>query len=219
MAYQNIISELIEFGKSLYQKNYLASCDGNFSYKIDDDTIIITASGKMKGRLTEDDFVIINSKGQSQSHPDVTPSSETLMHLAVYKNQKLAKSVFHAHPPSSVAFSIAYPNHHFFPVDYISELILALGQVPIVSYQRPGTQKMGEALMPYLGESKVMILERHGVISWGESIEESYRGIERLEHAAEIYMKAAAVGNVIPLPEEEILYLQKMRKKIGFKTL
>jgi L-fuculose-phosphate aldolase len=78
---------------------------------------------------------------------------------------------------------------------------------------------MGTALIPFLNEAKVMVLQFHGVLSWGESIEEAYLGVERLEHAAEIFMKAKMMGQVNDLPDEEIKILLDMRKKIGFKTL
>ncbi len=214
------ISKLIQLGQRLDQKNLLSSFDGNLSYKISEDRYLITKSGCMKGFLTAYDFVVIDSAGQKVSgEPEAQPSSETVMHLEIYKHQKLAKSVFHAHPPTSIAFSVAHNKAKEFPLNFTSELILALGQVPIVDYQRPGTKKMGEALVPFLSDSKVMILKYHGVVSWGESIEEAYRGVERLEHAAEIYLKAVSFGGVHSIDEKEMDYLKSLRQKIGFKTL
>lgn len=188
----------------------------------------------MKGRLEPSDFVLINTEGQKLDRPDLLkvpastndlsslpaqPSSETIMHVMIYKNQPLAKSVFHAHPPTAVAYSVAHPLDQFFPLNFTSELILTLGQVPIVAYQRPGTSQMGEALIPFLADSKVLILQFHGAVSWGEGINEAYMGIERLEHAAEIYLKAQIMGGVGELPESEIQALVELRQKIGFKTL
>lgn len=218
--------KLISWGKQLYAKNYVSAFDGNLSVRADSDLILITRSGCMKGLLCEEDFVLINSKGQLQDRPDLlqpkvgaVASSETIMHLTVYNRQPLAQAVFHAHPPTAVAYCVAHPSENKFPLKFTSELILALGQVPIVSYQRPGTRKMGETLIPHLDKAKVMILQFHGVVSWGEDIDEAYRGVERLEHAAEIFWKAKTMGHVAELPEDEILALEKLREKIGMKTL
>lgn len=204
----------------------MAAFDGNLSVRITSDLFLITRSGCMKGYLTNQDFVLINAKGEVQHQPDLlqsksdaVASSETIMHLSVYKYQTQAMAVFHAHPPTAVAYSVAHPKKAFFPMEYTSELILALGQVPIIGYQRPGTLEMGEALEPFLAEAKVMILQFHGAISWGEDIDEAYRGIERLEHAAEILLKAQMLGQVTNLPEAEIAALKKLRQKIGFKIL
>ncbi len=229
------ISKLIQYGQRLDQKNLLSAFDGNLSARISDDHILITKSGCMKGLLGVEDFVVVDLNGQkvrgylenkfllNKKQTELSslsePSTETVMHLEIYKNQRLAKSVFHAHPPTAIAFSVAHPEVNTFPLNYISELILALGEVPIVPYQRPGTPEMGEALIKFLEQCKVMILQFHGVVSWGEDIEEAYRGVERIEHAAEIYLKAKMFGKVNQIGESEMNYLKELRKKIGFKNL
>lgn len=188
----------------------------------------------MKGLLSVEDFLVVDMsgaiigdallKGYGLSLLDLEgtknrASSETAMHLAVYNNQPLARCVFHAHPMASIAYTVAYPDQDYFPLDFISELVLALGQVPIVKYQCPGTPGMGDALLPHLKSSKVMMLQFHGVISWGEDIEESYRGIERIEHAVEIYLKALQMGTVNRISEKDFAKLKNIRKEIGLKTI
>lgn len=229
------ISKLIKYGQRLDQKNLLSSFDGNISLRLTNEHILITKSGCMKGLLSLEDFVVVDLNGQKvngfledqlnldQRQKEALkvsiPSSETIMHVEIYKNQKNARSVFHAHPPTAIAFSVAHPKLKYFPLNYISELILALGEVPMVDYQRPGTPQMGEALRPFLNKAKVMILKYHGVVSWGEDIQEAYRGIERIEHAAEIYLKAVSFGGVNQIEQSEMDYLKELRKKIGFKNL
>ena len=215
----NIIKELIKFGKLLHEKGFVASFDGNVSYRLSDEEVLITASGTMKGFLQPHDFVVVNLSGKILSESKRKPSSETLMHLEIYKNQKDAKSVFHAHPPASIAFNISHPQCKEFPLDFISELVLALGQVPVVSYQKPGSLDMGLSLIPFIHKAKVLLLAKHGVVSWGETISEAYRGIERIEHAANIYMKAAQLGEVSRMNSEDFNSLIQMREKIGLKTL
>lgn len=214
----------MRYGKLLHEKNYIASADGNISVKnillSNSNSYLVTRSGVMKGFLQGDDILEVDESGAVISPNTVgRPSSEISMHLQIYKNQPLAKAVIHAHPPSCIAFTVAFPDQTSFPMDYISELRLALGEVPVVPYQRPGTDDMGKALIPFLNHCKVLMLARHGLVSWGESLEEAYRGIERMEHACDIYMRARAFGEVSNLPENEIEALKNMRQQIGFKTL
>lgn len=215
----SIISELIQFGKLLHEKNFVASFDGNMSYRLSDEKVLITSSGTMKGFLQPSDFVVVNLSGKVVGENKKSPSSETLMHLEIYKNQKKAKSIFHAHPSASIAFSVSHPHCKEFPLDFISELVLALGQVPIIPYQKPGSLKMGLALTSFIQKSKVLVLAKHGVVSWGETISEAYRGVERIEHAANIYMKAKQMGKVSKIDSEDYSALIQMREKIGLKTL
>lgn len=200
----------------LHHKNMLAACDGNISYRYDDNTILITPSGKPKFLLEENDIAVIDINGKVIKG---NPSSEMLMHLEVYKMRADARAVIHAHPPTAVAYSIAHPAAKEIPGKSFSELILAVGKLPIVPFQMPGSPEMGAALHPYIKNSKVMVLARHGAISFGEDLVEAYNGMERLEHSCEILLKAKCFGAVTELDDQTIDQLYTMRKKIGDKTL
>ena len=200
----------------LHHKNMLAACDGNISYRYDDNTILITPSGKPKFLLEEKDIAVIDINGKVIKGK---PSSEMLMHLEVYKMRADARAVIHAHPPTAVAYSIAHPDAKEIPGKSFSELILAVGKLPIVPFQMPGSPEMGTALHPFIKNHKVMVLARHGALSFGEDLIEAYNGMERLEHCCEVLLKAQSFGAVTELDEQTIDELHAMRKKIGDKTL
>jgi len=211
-----IREEIIKTATMLHDKNMLAACDGNISYRYDDNTILITPSGKPKFLLVEDDIALVDIDGNAIKG---NPSSEMLMHLEVYKMRADARAVIHAHPPTAVAYSIAHPAAEEIPGKSFSELILAVGKLPIVPFQMPGSMEMGTALHPFIKHHKVMVLARHGALSFGENLIEAYNGMERLEHSCEILLKAESFGAVTELDEQTIDELHAMRKKIGDKTL
>ena len=213
---RNIREEIIKTAAMLHHKNMLAACDGNISYRYDDKTILITPSGKPKFLLVEDDIAVIDIDGNAIKG---NPSSEMLMHLEVYKMRADARAVIHAHPPTAVAYSIAHPAAEEIPGKSFSELILAVGKLPIVPFQMPGSLEMGTALHPFIKNYKVMVLARHGALSFGEDLIEAYNGMERLEHSCEILLKAESFGAVTELDEQTIDELHAMRKNIGDKTL
>ena len=189
----------------------LASADGNVSFRLNEKEILITPSGVSKARVRPEEMSLVSIDGEVLKGK---PSSEKLMHLTIYKNCPEAKAVVHAHPPHAVAWSIARPELEFLPSEAMSELILATGGVPFVPYARPSTQDMGDQLLPFLNY-RAMILSRHGALTWGESLEEAYRGMERIEHAAQILFLSEQLGGVTSLPKEEVDRLYEMRKKIG----
>jgi len=213
---RQIREKIIETAAMLHHKNMLAACDGNISYRYDDNTILITPSGKPKFLLAEEDIAVVDMNGDVIKGK---PSSEMLMHLEVYKMRADARAVIHAHPPTAVAYSIAHPAAEEIPGRSFSELILALGKLPIVPFQMPGSLEMGTALHPFIKNYKVMVLARHGALSFGEDLIEAYIGMERLEHSCEILLKAQSFGAVTELDEQTIDELHAMRKKIGDKTL
>lgn len=216
MQFHDVQREIKECALRLYNKNLLAACDGNVSYRISDQEILITPTGIPKSQMREEDIAIIDIEGHVRVGK---PSSEKLMHLTVYQLCPHAKAVMHAHPPHAVAWSIAHPSLKELPAECMSEVILACGSIPIVEYARPGTQAMGDNLKPYLPKNKVMILSRHGALAWGESLQEAHNGIERLEHSAYILKIAQDLGELTTLPTEEVQALKDLRAKLGDKTL
>lgn len=209
-------NQIIAICQKLNRKNFLAAADGNISFRVSENEILITPTGVNKAdlqpgqlaRITLNDEIL---KGR--------PSSERKMHLEVYRRCPEAKAVVHAHPPTAIAWSIARPQLKELPSDCMSELILAVGSIPIVPYARPGTSQMGEVLVPFLSQSRVLILARHGALSWGEDLDEAYNGMERLEHTALILKSAHELGGLSSLDQEELHYLRELRKKLGARTL
>lgn len=209
-------NEILQVCKLLHQKNMLAAADGNVSRRLSSGEILITPSGRSKAFIEPKDFALVTIDNKILFG---NPSGERLMHLEVYKKCENAKSVVHAHPPTAIAMSIAYPEWNEIPSHCLSELILALGSLPIISYARPGTIDMGTKLHPFLPKHRALILARHGAITWGESLAESYAGMERIEHTCEILYKALTMKGLTELPQDEVEVLKAMRAQMGEKIL
>ena len=213
---QQLSEEIIQVARALHAKNMLAAADGNISYRLNEEEILITPAGKAKAHLHADEMAIITLDNQIIKG---NPSSERLMHLSVYQQCPKARCVIHAHPPRAIAWTIARPESTELPGECFSELILSLGRIPIASYARPGTQAMGEGLKSFLPECRVIILARHGALTWGEDLQEALNGMERLEHSAEILLYACSFGGVTALPVSEVAILRAMRQKMGERVL
>jgi L-fuculose-phosphate aldolase len=211
-----IKTQIVKTCQWLHHKNMLAAADGNVSYRISDQEILITPTGMHKGFINETDIATITIDNKIISG---TPSGERLMHLEIYKNCPKAKAVVHAHPPTAIAWTVARPDLEELPGDSLSEVILAVGRIPIAKYALPGTLQMGENLKPFLPDYRVMILARHGALSWGEDLPEAYNGIEHLEHSALILKNAVELGGLISLSSSELESLKELRKKLGERSL
>jgi len=213
---QEAREEIVAICRLLHGRGYLASADGNVSYRLSNERILITPSGTHKGFIRPADIAIMTIDGKVLAGK---PSSELLMHLEVYRQCDEARCVVHAHPPIAVAWTVAYPDLEELPSRCLSEVILAAGRIPIVPYARPGTADMGTNLAKDLPTHRLFILARHGALCWGESLMEAYGGIERLEHSAQILKAAKELGGLTNLPDDEVQELLKMRVKIGNRIL
>ncbi|MCZ0931567.1 MAG: class II aldolase/adducin family protein [Oligoflexia bacterium] len=193
--------------KKLYEKNLIAGSDGNVSEK-QGNKIVITPSNVNKSEINLKDLCLINEKGQNLKGQ---ASSEKYMHLAIYKYQKKAQAIAHAHPPSAIALSLARAHWKFLP-QALPEIVIALGSVPFAPYTRPGTKQLGESLIPFVQNSKALILSHHGAVVWGENLQEAFSIMEQLEHACKILCLSEAMGQTKTLSQKEVNELLKKTK-------
>jgi methylthioribulose-1-phosphate dehydratase len=96
---KDLRSNLIAAARQFYQLGWMVGTAGNISARMPDGTIWITASGKSKGKLTEQDFVRINLEGEivESPRPENRPSAETSIHQAIYALFPEAKACYHVH--------------------------------------------------------------------------------------------------------------------------
>lgn len=214
--YTDLAIEIQQACRRLWDRNMLASADGNISYRLSNEEILITPSGVAKAFMDPEEIAVINLEGEVLRG---RPSGERMMHLKIYRSCSDARAVVHAHPPHAIAWSVARPDLKELPCKSLSEVILAAGSIPFVPYARPTTADMGEVLEDFLPAHRLMILSRHGGLAWGESLSEAVNGMERLEHSAQILFLSQSLGSLSELPEAEVEALRSMRKQIGKRLL
>ena len=216
MSERELLEGICDICRRLHARNLLAAGDGNISVRMADGRIAITPSGVSKARMKPGDMAFLGSDGSIISG---RPSTERLMHLAIYRSCPEARCVVHAHPPTAIAWTVARPELHELPSEGLPELILATGRIPVVPYARPGTEAMGKVLEPFLPKHRLLLLARHGAVCWGEDLEGAYLGIERLEHVAQILKSAVELGGISSMEAVELAALHEAREKMGPRIL
>ena len=193
--------ELVKYCKMLYDRQLTVSAGGNMSVRISDSEILITPAGRNKGLLEPEDLVLIDSKGKVLS--EGKPSIEHKFHLALYNMNYDTNAVLHCHPLHCVTLAVKGE-----PIksNITPEGVLLLGQVPMIGYYTPGSKKLVEAVAEN-GSYKAMLMERHGALTQGKSLEEAYNRMEELEFQAKLQLLC---GDVTDLPKREITKLSKM---------
>ncbi len=67
-----------------------------------------------------------------------------------------------------------------------AESQIILGELPIVEYAEPGSNKLAELVAGQLKENKACILTRHGIVTVGSSLKDAYYLAELVEEIAAI---------------------------------
>ncbi len=206
--------EIVEIGRRLWQRGYVASNDGNISARLDADRILVTPSGLSKGFLSPTDLVVVTPDGRKLAG-EREPTSELPLHLSVYARRRDVAAIVHAHPPVATGYAVARV-----PLAQciLPEVVLTLGSVPTADYATPSTAAVAESISRYVEEYSAILLANHGALTFGKSLEEAYFRMETVEHFATIALTARQLGGASPLTPGEVEDLALVRDKLGVRV-
>lgn len=201
---------IVEIGRRMYQRGYVAANDGNISAPLDAERILTTPTGVSKGFMTPESMVIVNQTGKPLS--DGKPSTELPMHLFIYKERPDVAAIVHAHPPHATGFATAG-----LALDkcVLAEVIVTIGTIPLAEYGTPSTEELPNSLRPYIHSCDAFLMANHGVVTTGKDLMDAYFKMERVEHYAQIVYIARALGGERVLPKEAVEKLYDLREKYG----
>ena len=200
---------IIACGEICYSRHLLMSNDGNISIRLDGGRVLITPAKLCKGRMEPDDLLIVDLMGKViDSTKEREPSSETPMHLEVYKQRPDLRAVIHCHPIFATALTVAGLE---FPVDVLPEVMQNLKGIPITAYARPSSYENAEVIRPWIRDHDAILLRQHGSLTAGRNLDEALIHLERIEHVAEVFWRASISGHVNRIPPNE---LERLRQKL-----
>lgn len=192
---------LVEIGARLYARGLVSANDGNFSVRLDERRILITPRGRSKGHLRPEDLVVIDREGRviRPGRGMAMPSSEWPMHVEAYRQRPDAGAVLHAHPPFTVALTVAGVP---FPSEVLPEVVMTVGKVPTARLAVPSSEDDALAIREWIRKHDAVLLPHHGVVTVGRTVEEAWVILERIEYAAKVYLLSRMLGEARPLPPE-----------------
>lgn len=145
----------------------------------------ITPSGVAFDRLQPNDLVLVDLDGQVRDGT-LTPSSDTAVHLAIYRSRPEVDAVIHTHSPYATAFAVVQ-------LDIPPVLVEAAGFLG-GSVRSDGT----------IGRDRAVLLPNHGVLAVGETIDAALAAAVMVEHMARVAFLASLLGEPHHVPKTEI---------------
>ncbi len=200
-------ADIIQFGKLLHQKGYVAATDGNLTVRLDQDSVLSTPTGMSKGMMGPDDLVIVNMEGRKiAGHRYV--STEIAMHLLIYRLRPDVHGIVHAHPTTATGYAAAGIALN---KALISEVVLSLGEIPLARYGTPGTPELTDALEPLIAKNNAILMANHGVVTYADTLLRAYMKMETVEHFAKIALVTHLLGQQQCLSDEAVEKLAAAR--------
>jgi L-fuculose-phosphate aldolase len=89
------------------------------------------------------------------------------MHLLFYRMRPDVQAICHAHPPTATGFAVA---GRALDQALLPEVIIGLGQIPLVRYATPGTPELSAAIEPFVPHYDALLLANHGAVTCGPDL-------------------------------------------------
>jgi len=206
--------EIVEVGRLMWQKGWVAAQDGNISVRLDDDRILCTPTGVCKGLMKPEDLIVCDPAG-TKMEGATGCTTEIAMHVAIYRLRPDVRAVLHAHPPVATGFAVAGRalNRALLP-----EAIIHLGTVPLAGYGLPGTAALTEPMLPLIPGHDALLMANHGAVAYGHDVYQAFFHMETVEHLARVTLVAELLGGAKALPRAEVSKLLDARARYGVQA-
>ena len=212
--YESVREEICGVCRLLYERGYVVSNDGNVSVRVEDGKILITPSGVGKGRMTPDMLVLCDLEGVILEG-DRPPSSESKMHLMIYRERPDVRAVVHAHPPFSTARAVC---RRPLTERYLTEMVLSLGEVPVTEFAMLSTDEVPDSILPFVHTHNAVLLAGHSSLAWGPTLLTAFDRLEVVEQTARIHFLVDRMGGGVELTPQQADTLRSMKGFYSHRT-
>lgn len=197
--FRQCADQLIAAGRFLFERGWVPATSGNFSARLPDGRLVLTVSGRHKGRLTHDDLLLADRDGNSLDGR--RPSAETRLHVQIYRRFPEAGCVLHPHTVNATLLSRLHADQLVLQ-DY--ELLKAFPgvdthecrvTVPIFANDQD-IRRLAGVVDTYMGSHDVLhgyLIAGHGFYTWGSTVEDALRHVEAFEFLFDCEMRLRGI--------------------------
>ena len=205
---ENVLREqVVHYAKRLTTERLTPGKSGNISVRSGTDCMI-TPSAIEYEALSVDDIVLIDLYGNiiQGNHQ---PSSEWSFHCGMYKSRVDINAVVHTHSTYCTALACA---HEKIPAFHYMVAIAGGSDIPLIPYHLFGSEELSMAVVSGLKERDACLMENHGLVSVGKSLQSAFALAEEVEQLAKQYCKDKTIGDPQRLTEMEMhLVIEKFK--------
>jgi L-fuculose-phosphate aldolase len=223
MNHQDLREEVVEISRRMGVSELVVGTSGNISILTPEGDVLVTPSALDYEAIKPEDVVLVNMEGKVLEG-SLAPSSETPMHVGIYRARTGVGAIVHTHSPFST--TLACLGWEIPAVHYLVFALSDEGRVPVAPYETPNTEELARRASEALGDSHhACLLQNHGTITVGETLSEAYSRSERLEEMAMIYYRTRLAGEPLVLTPEQAAevapkvssYVRSATRSIGGK--
>lgn len=199
---RELAREIIANVRELAAAGWTPATSSNFSMRLDGRHAAITVSGRDKGRLAEDDIMVVDFDGRPVATA-LRPSAETLLHTRLYRRFPEVGCVLHTHSPVQTVASRLYAGagairlagyellkafhgNHTHETEVVVPVFANTQDMQLLSAQVDARLDAGP-LWGYL-------IDGHGLYAWGRDMAEARRHLEAFEFLLHCELELRKLG-------------------------
>jgi L-fuculose-phosphate aldolase len=190
--------ELAVAGRRIAAGGLVVNAAGNLSARTGD-LVAVTPTGAALGGLRPEDCPVLELATGRLLEGGCAPTSETPLHLAVYRAYPEAGAIAHAHSLAATAHGCVRDD---VPLLHYAMLTLG-GELRVAPYATYGTDALAEVVVEALDGRSAALMRNHGSIAFGEGLAQAVERLELTEWLCELYARASALGEPRPIPEAQ----------------
>ena len=196
--------QVLKAAQEMASLGLVTGASGNVSLRLPPDgsreLITITPSGRSYGDLADGDIVVTDFDVEPVEG-NLPPSSETLLHVAVYRARPDVQAVIHTHAVYSTVAAVS--GLEIPPI--IDEMVVAMGgPVAVSQYAFPGSHELADSVAVALGERQAALIRNHGAVGVGTSLREALDICVLVERVAQIFVMSSLLGKVESVPPDVV---------------
>lgn len=199
MRYEKERQQLIDCARALETHGLVTMSGGNVSMRMSDGNYLVTPSAMEYTTMTIEDIVLINAGGDTVEGFR-RPTSDYKAILYIFKHMPKMNVVLHTHQPQAVALSLVADELPVITTTMVDEIC---GAVPVAPFTVSSDEGMGIVTVKYAKEALAVILKQHGVMAYGENINEALSAAIYLEESCKVYLSVLAAGREVPVLTSE----------------
>lgn len=214
---EQLKQRMCEVGRDIWLRGFCAGNEGNHTIRLggnDAGRFLCTPTRMSKGALSPEDICVIDENGKlADANPNGRqPSSEVMLHLAIYRHRPDANAVVHSHPPHATAFAVAgIP----LPEGIHPEAEIFLGRVPTAPFAMPSTSELPASVTAVIDDDTCAVLMgNHGVVCFAADLTDAYHKLEVLDAYCRMLLLARQLGRVNVLSPQQMRGLLEIKQRV-----
>ena len=192
---------IVAAAQRLHREGLVVGSAGNVSARAEaPDAMYITPTSVAYPDLAPEQIVMVTFAGDPLEGEGL-PSSESLLHGAIYRARPDAQAIVHAHP---LFASVLAVRREAIPPIVDEQIIYLGGGVEVSDYAPPGSDELAASTLQALDSRNAVLLANHGTVTLARDPASALELTRLVERLAQIWYFAAARPGAQRLPEDMV---------------